>query len=92
MTIDSVTGLVQWTPLVGQTGTHVVTVRVQDPLGLIDTQSYTLTVSPAVGNQPPIVNAAPTRRITLPSVATLVGGAATTGCRQGVCCRPPGRS
>jgi RHS repeat-associated protein len=45
MTIDSATGLIQWTPISGQLGNHNVTVRVQDRGGLFDTQSFTVTVA-----------------------------------------------
>ncbi len=45
MTIDAATGLVSWTPQVGQQGSVNVAVRVQDAAGLFDTQSFTLVVS-----------------------------------------------
>ncbi len=44
MTIDSATGLIQWTPAGGQIGDNNVLVRVQDAGGLFATQSYTITV------------------------------------------------
>ena len=44
MTIDSATGLIDWTPSAGQTGTQNVTVRVTDASGLSDTQTFTVTV------------------------------------------------
>lgn len=44
MTIDPTTGAIHWTPAAGQTGTHPVSLRVEDPAGAGDTQSYTLTV------------------------------------------------
>lgn len=39
-------GLITGTPLIGDTGTHSISVTVTDAGGLSDTQSYTLTVSP----------------------------------------------
>lgn len=44
MTIDSASGLIQWTPNAGQVGSHNVTVRVQDQGGLFDTQSFVIVV------------------------------------------------
>jgi len=44
MTIDPATGAIHWTPTAGQIGPHPVSLRVQDPAGASDTQSYTLTV------------------------------------------------
>lgn len=48
MTINA-TGLIQWVPTEAQVGTQAVTVRVQDQVGMVATQSYSVTVSsPAV--------------------------------------------
>jgi RHS repeat-associated protein len=47
MAIDA-NGLVSWTPLAGQLGDHLVTVRVEDDLGQPATQSYTVSVVPDV--------------------------------------------
>ena len=44
MTIDSVTGVINWSPLIADIGKHTVTVTVTDPWGLFNTQSYELTV------------------------------------------------
>ncbi|MBI5741045.1 MAG: putative Ig domain-containing protein [Nitrospirae bacterium] len=44
MTINSVTGLIQWTPTLAQTGAQAVFARVTDSGGLFSTQSYTVTV------------------------------------------------
>ncbi|MGA1841276.1 MAG: PKD domain-containing protein [bacterium] len=44
MTIDSSSGLIQWTPLQAHVGENNVTVQVQDGRGGIDTQSFTITV------------------------------------------------
>ena len=44
MTIDAVSGLIQWTPTSSQTGDHAVTVRAEDPGQLFDTQTFTVTV------------------------------------------------
>ncbi|MBI5741046.1 MAG: carboxypeptidase regulatory-like domain-containing protein [Nitrospirae bacterium] len=44
MTINSATGLIQWTPTLSQTGAQAVFARVTDSSGLFSTQSYTVTV------------------------------------------------
>ncbi|TAN40736.1 MAG: hypothetical protein EPN25_06495 [Nitrospirae bacterium] len=45
----SPTGLIQWTPTPAQAGSNAVTVRVTDPIGFFDTQSFTVVagISPA---------------------------------------------
>lgn len=45
MVIDSVTGLIQWTPSYGSAGDHEVEVKVQNSLGEMDTQSFTIDVA-----------------------------------------------
>ncbi len=47
MTIDSASGLIQWTPNSGQVGSHEIVVRVQDGGGLYDTQAYSILVDVA---------------------------------------------
>jgi VCBS repeat-containing protein len=47
MTINSSTGLISWTPTVGQVGSHTVTVRVQDAATSYDTQSFSVEVADA---------------------------------------------
>ncbi len=59
MTIDPVSGLIQWTPVLGDAGEHSVTVRVTDSGSLFDTQSFTLTVNeanvaPTITSTPPL--------------------------------------
>ncbi len=44
MTIDPTTGLTQWSPGNPDVGSHPVTVRVVDPHGLFDTQSFEINV------------------------------------------------
>ncbi|MDY6834283.1 MAG: putative Ig domain-containing protein [Chloroflexota bacterium] len=51
MTIDSSTGLTQWTPSSTQVGDHNVTLKVEDRIGLSDTQSFTINVADV--NDPP---------------------------------------
>jgi len=48
MTIDPPTGLLRWSPGVGELGAHAVTVKVSDDAGLSSLQSYTLTVGNVV--------------------------------------------
>lgn len=58
MTINTQTGLVQWSPTATQTGNFSVTVAVQDPAGAIGRQTFTLT---AADNATPVINStAPT--------------------------------
>ena len=47
MTIDSATGVISWTPNSGQIGDNNVTVEVSDG-GLLDTQSFVITVNSVV--------------------------------------------
>ncbi len=58
MTINSVSGLIQWTPAANQVGANSVTVLVQDQAGLFATQSFTVQVSPP-GNRAPFFTSAP---------------------------------
>ena len=58
MTINSVSGLIQWTPAANQVGANSVTVLVQDQAGLPATQSFTVQVSPP-GNRAPFFTSAP---------------------------------
>src|SRR5262249_49152086 len=43
MQINSATGLITWNPGINQVGPHSVVVKVTDPRGAFDTQSFTLT-------------------------------------------------
>ncbi len=47
MTIDPVSGLIEWTPDTSQVGPNTVSVRVQDPDGASDSQGFTVDVAPA---------------------------------------------
>jgi RHS repeat-associated protein len=47
MTVDSATGLIEWTPSDTQAGSHGVTVSVSDGRGGEDTQSFVINVAPA---------------------------------------------
>ena len=58
MTIDSVTGLVLWTPA-NQIGDHFVAVRVNDAQGLLDTQSFLVTAVLPDVNDPPTITSTP---------------------------------
>ena len=53
MTIDAVTGLVQWTPLGNQTGLNSVAVHVRDQGGLLAAQGFSVTVQTGAGNGAP---------------------------------------
>lgn len=64
MSIESVLGLIGWTPEPSQVGEHTVTVEVDDGNGGTDTQTYTLTVEPAPGNSPPRITSEPVTEVT----------------------------
>ncbi|HYV11049.1 MAG TPA: PKD domain-containing protein, partial [Pyrinomonadaceae bacterium] len=72
MQINSATGLITWNPSINQVGTHDVVVKVADPRGGFDTQSYTLTVVDP-RNKAPLVNAGADQTITLPATVSLQG-------------------
>ena len=57
MSIDTASGLIQWTPDAAQVGVNAVTARATDPGGLFATQSYTIDV--AAGNQAPAITSVP---------------------------------
>lgn len=57
MTIDPITGLIQWTPNDQQVGSHPVEVTVTDNGGLSDTQSYQLQVAGL--NAAPVITSLP---------------------------------
>ncbi len=58
MVIDSATGVIVWTPDLEQIGENSVTVRVKDPGGLYDTQTFTVIVDsagdPVIVSTPPL--------------------------------------
>lgn len=56
MTIEDNTGLIEWTPLDTQLGTHSVEVQVEDSGGLTDTQSFSVEV--ALPDVPPEITSA----------------------------------
>ena len=62
MTIDAVSGLIQWTPDKGQVGDQGVTVRAEDPSQLSYTQSFAITVA-NVEDQPSITSTKMTNAI-----------------------------
>jgi RHS repeat-associated protein len=61
MTIDSSTGVVQWTPTSAQIGDYQVTIAVQDPFGNVGQQNFTLT---AGENAIPVITSTPMTAIT----------------------------
>ena len=64
MSINSSTGLIQWTPASGQVGGNNVTVRVQDQGGQFATQSFTIQVSPPA-SLPPVITSNPSTTATV---------------------------
>jgi choice-of-anchor C domain-containing protein len=71
MTINSVTGLVQWTPTLANAGYNDVQVRVEDARKRFATQTYRLFVE--IPNQPPQVNAGADQTVMVTTGATLNG-------------------
>ncbi len=61
LNIDAQTGLITGTPAVSDTGSHSVSINVQDQAGAGDTQNYTLTV--LFSNLPPVVSNIPDQTI-----------------------------
>ncbi|UCE38603.1 MAG: tandem-95 repeat protein [Thermoplasmata archaeon] len=57
MSIDAVSGLIEWTPTNNQVGTNPVTVVVMDENGSTDNQIFTITVSNV--NDPPSITSTP---------------------------------
>jgi hypothetical protein len=55
MTINPITGLVTWTPNIGQLGPNPVVLTVSDGQGGAATQSYVVTVLPDPSNHPPVI-------------------------------------
>lgn len=79
----SATGLITWNPGISQVGAHNVVVKVADPHGAFETQSFTVNVISPL-NKAPIVNAGPDRTITLPATASLAGTVTDDGLPAGV--------
>ncbi|MBQ9370568.1 MAG: fibro-slime domain-containing protein [Thermoguttaceae bacterium] len=66
MTIDEELGLVRWTPTAEDIGIQFVTIQVDDGVGGVDTQTYSINVIDSALNSPPVITS-------VPSVATSVG-------------------
>ncbi len=61
MQIDSVNGLVTWTP--GATGDYLVAIRANDPSGLFGAQVFTPSILPL--NEPPVITSSPALEATV---------------------------
>ncbi|MCD4722958.1 MAG: right-handed parallel beta-helix repeat-containing protein [Desulfobacula sp.] len=59
MTIDPVTGLITWTPDDTILGNHTISVKVEDPFGGMDTQTYILNVCEPWNETPPRITSTP---------------------------------
>jgi YD repeat-containing protein len=57
--LDPATGVLTWTPTVGDVGTQTVEVRVEDGRGGVDRQAYQLVVRQDVPNRPPLFTSEP---------------------------------
>lgn len=56
MTIDTTSGLVNWTPTTAQVGSHLVTVGARDASGIFGQQTYRISV---IDNQAPTITSSP---------------------------------
>ena len=63
MTIDTKTGLVQWTPSIDDLGEHTMTVRLVDTYGAGVDQTVTLTVRSV--NRPPMITSRPPTQLVI---------------------------
>jgi RHS repeat-associated protein len=59
MSINAVSGLIQWTPTAAQGGPQTVTVQADDGQGGIAVQTYAVVVSLTPPDQPPVITSAP---------------------------------
>jgi RHS repeat-associated protein len=64
MTLDAATGLVRWTPAAAQIGTRDVSVQVSDTAGNVVTQTFSIEVTQAVLDRPPVITSRPSFRAT----------------------------
>lgn len=77
VTINSATGLLEWTPTLNSAGYQNVTLRVEDSRGRFATQTYRLFVE--IPNSPPLVNAGADQTIMATETANLLGTALDDG-------------
>lgn len=73
MTIDAITGLIEWTPGSTQVGTHAITLRVTDARDQFATQSFSATVAtpnqaPAASNDAYSMSSGTTLGVAVPGV------------------------
>jgi hypothetical protein len=59
MSIGAASGLISWTPALGQNGANPVTVRVTDPTARFATQSFTVTVAADPTAHNPVITSVP---------------------------------
>ena len=78
MSINSDTGLIQWTPGGAQVGNNPVTVRVEDAGGLFDTQNFTVAVASALVTVPDVVGLSQSNAESAIVAAGLTVGGVTT--------------
>ena len=78
MSIDPTTGRIDWAPTVADSGSHAVTVRVEDGRSGSDTASFVLNVTePVPSNRAPIIVSTPRTAFTLGSGDGSTSGPAT---------------
>ncbi len=60
MSIDNTSGLIQWTPMTSQAGSHDIVIRVEDGRGGFATQSYVVFASDgSISNELPVITSQP---------------------------------
>ena len=79
MTINPANGLVRWTPTGGQTGSHIVAVKVTDSQGQFAYQGYTVQVVGAVTVPGVVGQTQAAAQATLANAGLTVGTVITTG-------------
>jgi RHS repeat-associated protein len=74
MSVGVGSGLVSWTPTVGELGVANVTLTVADGLGGTATQSYDVNVLQQPGNQPPVITSDPVTQYNVPPASNPPAG------------------
>jgi lysophospholipase L1-like esterase len=72
MTVDSLTGLISWTPVAGQEGANAVTVRVVDDAvpAQVDTQTFDVFIDPTALTTPNLIHFSTSGDVAIPGVPT----------------------
>ncbi len=74
MTIDPSTGVVTWSPMAAQLGSHVVTLQVSDGRGGVASQEFLICVVQEPGNHVPVIVSSPVTSLGVPNTITFSDG------------------